>query len=279
MRALAGLPPHRPQVAGGVECFRAQHVADAQGVDFGDRLAVLPHDDRGVGLQPERDLEGLSATEKANRLLFGDVHGASVRRLTPKVNTLTDGTGSVQAMPRSLMERARFARLRAGYRLPQEAAEAIGCSRPLVLSWENGGAKSIGGKYLLAVAKAYRVNPDWLALTTDADGFPYEPVTVPPRTERGPSHVERPEPVTLRTALDLLAFDEDQAGPYSPMRQAERLSELYARVAADGGVRLSDDSNALFDDEVWARARRTQQGTPDAPPVPTPSKPGRSRHG
>lgn len=175
-----------------------------------------------------------------------------------------------------------MARLRAGFRIPQDAADAIGCSRPLVLAWENGSAKSIGSKYLLAVAKAYRVDPEWLTLNTDTDGYPYaspesvaETVTAPAPA----SHFQRPDPVTLRTALDLLAFDEDQAGPYSPPRQAERLADLYALVAADGGVALSEESNARYDDYVWARAARRAQGTAEHGTTTAPTSPGRNRRG
>lgn len=285
-RALGCFPAQRRGLDAptGVEGFRPQFVADAQRVGLGDRLPGGPHDDAGVRLQAESGLEFLSAAEEANRLLFGDVHGASVRPLTVNVNTLTKGPRSVHAMRKSLMDRARFARLRAGFRLPQDAAEAIGCSRPLVLSWENGSAKSIGGKFLLAVAKAYRVDPAWLTLEADADGFPYEPAEpVSPPSESGTvsadsAKLPRLDPVTLRMALDLLAFDEDQAGAYSPMRQAARLSEIYSRVAADGGVRLSDEANNQFDDEVRARARHQQQGKTEPHGIKTPTKPGRHRN-
>lgn len=52
----------------------------------------------------------------------------------------------------------------------QEAAKKIGCSRPLIISWEAGIAKSIGGAYLLAAAEAYDVSPAWLLGKTDEDG-------------------------------------------------------------------------------------------------------------
>ncbi|XQA72094.1 XRE family transcriptional regulator [Xanthomonas sacchari] len=69
-------------------------------------------------------------------------------------------------------ERARLARQRSGLTMV-EAAKLIGCSRPLLAQWESGRSKSIGGKYLLAAAKAYRVNPEWLAEMTDDDGYPW----------------------------------------------------------------------------------------------------------
>lgn len=76
---------------------------------------------------------------------------------------------------KTLAYRARTARIRAGFQNEKAAADAIGCSRPLVISWEKGEAKSIGGKFLTEAARAYKVRPQWLALTSDDDGYPWEP--------------------------------------------------------------------------------------------------------
>lgn len=76
-------------------------------------------------------------------------------------------------MTETLAERARSARIRAGFRTEADAAKAIGCSRPLVIAWEKGDVKSIGGKYLTAAARAYRVRPEYLAMQSDTDGFPW----------------------------------------------------------------------------------------------------------
>lgn len=73
----------------------------------------------------------------------------------------------------TLADRARLARVRAGFENEAAAARAIGCSRPLVIAWENGDAKSIGSKYLIAAAKAYRVRPAWLGDGQEPDGFPW----------------------------------------------------------------------------------------------------------
>lgn len=72
-----------------------------------------------------------------------------------------------------LATRAQKARLRAGYEKPGDAAKAIGCSRTIILRWESGDAKRIG-KYLLSAARAYHVDPAWLALETERDGYPFE---------------------------------------------------------------------------------------------------------
>ncbi|WP_460821529.1 LexA family transcriptional regulator [Lysobacter olei] len=74
-----------------------------------------------------------------------------------------------------LAVRTKKARIRAGFTKEKDAAAAIGCSRPLVIRWEAGEAHSIGGKYLMEAARVYRVRPEWLALTSDDDGYPWEP--------------------------------------------------------------------------------------------------------
>lgn len=79
-----------------------------------------------------------------------------------------------------LKDRALRARIQAGFDDPGKAAKAIGCSRTLVVSWEDGSAKSIGGKYLLRAARAYRVRPEWLGDGEGSDGWPFLGEAVPP---------------------------------------------------------------------------------------------------
>lgn len=76
--------------------------------------------------------------------------------------------------PRDFPTRAKFARERMGFTNEQAAADAIGCGRTTVVRWEKD-AKSISGGYLNAAAAAYKVDPDWLLLKTDDDGFPWSP--------------------------------------------------------------------------------------------------------
>lgn len=73
----------------------------------------------------------------------------------------------------SLNERAQLARIRRNLK-PQQAADAIGCSRPTVVRWEKDAA-SISADYLLDAARVYKVKPDWLAMKTEEDGYPWEP--------------------------------------------------------------------------------------------------------
>lgn len=71
---------------------------------------------------------------------------------------------------------AKMARIRAGYATHEAAAKAIGCSRTLVLAWENQRrpAPIKGSQYLLDAARAYRVRPEWLADGDGPDGFPWQ---------------------------------------------------------------------------------------------------------
>ena len=114
--------------------------------------------------------------------------------------------------PRDLAARATKARLRAGFAKPADAAKAIGCSRPLVIRWESGDAQSIGQKYLLPAARAYRVRPEWLTLESDDDGFPWTGSAEAPRAsadkknkvaEHHASYEVRPEADSLRKALEI----------------------------------------------------------------------------
>lgn len=106
----------------------------------------------------------------------------SVRPLTLFVNPLTSSDCKVPDMAKEqLKDRARAARERAEFDDPGKAAARIGCSRTLVISWEDGSAKSIGGKYLLAAARAYRVRPEWLATGEGKDGFPFDEDAAPAR--------------------------------------------------------------------------------------------------
>lgn len=68
---------------------------------------------------------------------------------------------------------AKMARIRAGFKIPKDAARAIGCPRTLVWAWEHGKSNPGASKYLLRAAKKYRVRPDWLAKDEGEDGYPW----------------------------------------------------------------------------------------------------------
>lgn len=133
-------------------------------------------------LQPESFLQAGGRPEHADGIGLGEAasfHSQIVRPLTVFVNPLTVSPNNVRVMKlKTLADRAKFARERAGYDTEAKAAKAIGCSRPLIYSWEGRSsppAETIGGTYLLAAARAYKVRPEWLALESDDDGYPWRP--------------------------------------------------------------------------------------------------------
>ncbi|KAF1006757.1 MAG: hypothetical protein GAK28_02433 [Luteibacter sp.] len=119
--------------------------------------------------------------------------------LTLEVKTLTVGNGKFPDMENpDLGAIARLARTRAKL-TPQEAADLIGCSRPLVLAWEKGDNTLQGSKYLLAAARAYAVRPEWLSSGEGDDGYPWTDTAVDknkshavPRFETSGSYVAFP---------------------------------------------------------------------------------------
>jgi phage repressor protein C with HTH and peptisase S24 domain len=73
-------------------------------------------------------------------------------------------------------DRMKAARLRAGFKSQQAAADAIGCSRGTVGNWESQEAsEGVSSEYLLPVAAAYRVHPDWVTGASTDDRYPWSP--------------------------------------------------------------------------------------------------------
>ncbi len=143
----------------------------------------------------------------------------------------------------TLAERAKAARERMAevdpkrFGDPGKAAAEIGCSRTLVVSWEDGTAKAIGGRYLLGAATAYRVDPEWLALRSDEDGYPF----------RG-SQAVRIDVDTLRSATaTLLRLCELYDLEFNPVEDADLVADFYARAFVDGGSISADNVIKLSD--------------------------------
>lgn len=156
--------------------------------------------------------------------------------------------------------------LMAGKRRGTKAALARFCKvkEPSVADWFNGKTKTLEGENLLNAAKFFNVSPEWLAtgkhprerfssvLTSGKQlGESVTSYLVDP-----PSQPATLDPDTVFETFSLLVHDEQLAGPYSPRDRAARFAELFARVAADGGVRLTKEHNNEFLGEVDARAKR-----------------------
>jgi hypothetical protein len=112
-------------------------------------------------------------------------------------------------------------------------------------------------KWLPTLARYFNVNLEWLT-TGRGPKLVGEP--------RSPSHPTTPDPDILHEAFTLIAFDEEMAGKYLPRNYARRLSELYSRIASDGG-KLTNAHTRDFEREVFERrqnrqgvARGTEQG-------------------
>lgn len=79
-------------------------------------------------------------------------------------------------MGETFKERMKRIRIRAGYRSQGPASEAIGCERGTVSMWEapSSAVQSVSSDLLFAVARAYRVDPEWINnLSSMEDGFPW----------------------------------------------------------------------------------------------------------
>ena len=139
-----------------------------------------------------------------------------------------------------------------------ELARAAGVKSSSVRGWFTGKTKELSGPVLLKVADFYGVHSEWLA-TGKGPKWAREQLTngdvggsVTFGQTGAPSHPVTPDPEILHEALMLLAYDEDKAGEYLPRDKAARLSELFVRIARDGG-RLSSEHNAVFVEEVRKR--------------------------
>ncbi len=128
-------------------------------------------------------------------------------------------------------ERASVARRRVGLTM-SEAADLIGCSRPLLAQWESGRSKSLGGRFLLSAAKAYKVDPEWLAEMTDDDGYPWQsggqvgPLAVSSIAENEtPNGHYRVEQIDGRAAMGEGSENED----YPEIVRAMDFSDTYIR--------------------------------------------------
>lgn len=102
------------------------------------------------------------------------VSAVSVIPLTRVVNRVTVSACKLNDMGETLAERAARCRIRAGFKTPKDAADAIGCGRSTVAMWETSGTAAIG-KYLYSAARAYKVRPEWLNSGNGPEGYPWNP--------------------------------------------------------------------------------------------------------
>lgn len=177
-----------------------------------------------------------------------------------------------------LKDRMRWALKRAG--ISQAAlARAVGVKAPSVNAWCSGETKTIEGENLMRAAQALKVNPYWLA-TGKGSREPLSAGEVPTDHLLGetitaglaspPSHSMTLDPGILFEAERWVLFEEGPVikgpggverlkNPYPPRLRAERLSALYAMIAADGGT-LSPANSAALIEAAKARPDKGVEG-------------------
>lgn len=107
-------------------------------------------------------------------------------------------------MTETFKDRMKRLRLQAGLKSQKAAAEAIGCERGTVGMWEapSSAVDSVSGDYLLAVACAYKVRPEYINTGKGADGFPWSVGAKP--TTPSHSHPMRLDPEIVSSAHESL---------------------------------------------------------------------------
>lgn len=126
-----------------------------------------------------------------------------------KQTQLSFCSAKLHYMPETFKQRMKRLRLRAGLTSQGAAAAAIGCVRGTVCMWEapSSPVDSVGGEYLPAVARAYKVRPDYLNTGVGEDGFPWEGYDAPAQVS-APGALD-PE-VLAETIRSLREMNEDQ---------------------------------------------------------------------
>lgn len=158
-------------------------------------------------------------------------------------------------------------------------ARACGIRGPSVSAWLSGHTKTLEGENLLNAARFFNVSPEWLAtgrgqrerLRAGEDPANYllggldETVTLDPTATQ--SQPVKLDPHILVEAEKWVLFEE---GPlvrqpdgsmkakhaYALFPRAERLSALYAMIAADGGTLSPANAQKL----IQAASARLEQG-------------------
>lgn len=173
----------------------------------------------------------------------------------------------------TLKDRIRWAMKQAGVS-QADLARAVGIKPPSVNAWASGQTKTIEGENLVRAARKLNVNPYWLAtgkgsrepLSIGGSSEDLLGETVTSGLALHPSHSMTLDPGILFEAERWVLFEEGPVvkGPdgaerlknaYAPRPRAERLSALYAMIAADGGTLSPANSAALIE---AARARSNQ---------------------
>lgn len=138
-------------------------------------------------------------------------------------------------MAETFKDRMKQLRRRAGFKSQMEAAEAIGCERGTVGMWEapSSAVDSVSGDYLLDVARAYQVRPEYINTGKGDDGFPWSSGADAAMPSRSQS--VRLDPVMLsQTYKALLSLEPEADHPLSlaNLDDAAHFMQVYEMRAA-----------------------------------------------
>lgn len=128
-------------------------------------------------------------------------------------------------MSESFKSRMKRLRLRAGFKSQLEAAEAIGCERGTVGMWEapSSSVDTVGGEYLMRVATAYKVRPEYINSGEGEDGYPWDSEAAPLSVSRS----VRLDPEIVRDIADALSKRYEKAGGFNLATQADEFVRAY----------------------------------------------------
>lgn len=182
--------------------------------------------------------------------------------LSGSVQVLLAGEGAnLLYMEEPFKARMKRLRLQAGYKSQADAAAAIGCERGTVGMWEApSSAVASVGQYLLAVAKAYRVRPDFVETGTGSDGFPWTAATAP--TLASQSAILDPGKLQLSSE-----FVDQQLEMWGVEATAEKrfllIAAAYAHLTTESVPNRLDLSRRLMD--LVAEKENVGQGKAGGP--------------
>lgn len=138
-------------------------------------------------------------------------------------------------MGEHFQERMKRLRLRAGFTSQAAAADAIGCPRGTVGMWESPSSdvKTVA-RYLLRVAKAYKVRPEYINSGEGPDGYPWTTGEVVELPAPAPS----PDETIRRLQNDVRALNYALGAMVAAMtrlrpNEAQAVAELLRRRAPE----------------------------------------------
>lgn len=138
---------------------------------------------------------------------------------------LADPAAKLSYMSETFKSRMKRLRLRAGFKSQLDAADAIGCERGTVGMWEapSSSVDMVGGEYLMSVAVAYKVRPEFVNSGEGDDGYPWTADSAPPSVSRP----VRLDPEIVRDVADALSMRYEKAGGFNLAKQAEEFVRAY----------------------------------------------------